>query len=110
MNRFTEKDKEKVIELLVGMTNDLAHPDGSDTLVERLYALLDLPCEICKDGEVIREQSRKIERLSALLRNAFTWIDEENAGFFDREKIDTAEWCEYTIGITAEEYAEVFGR
>ena len=43
------------------------------------------------------------ERLTVLLKNAITWIDEENSNFFACEIGDEYEWYKNAIGITKDE-------
>lgn len=100
---YTEKDKNDVIKMLVDMTNDIAPPSGNDTLVERLYRLIDLPCEMCNDGEVVREQQKKIDRLTVLLGNAIVLIEDAH-----NEKVMGTD-LEDELGITQEEYSEITG-
>lgn len=47
------------------------------------------------------------ERLTVLLKNAITWIDEENSNFFACEIGDEYEWYKNAIGITKEELLEI---
>ncbi len=61
MKDYKKEDIELVVREIVNRTDDLV-TSGSDTLIERLYRLLDLPCEACNDGEVVREQQNKINR------------------------------------------------
>ena len=47
------------------------------------------------------------ERLTVLLKNAITWIDEENSNFFACEIGDEYEWYKNAIGITKDELLEI---
>ena len=47
------------------------------------------------------------ERLKVLLKNAITWIDEENSDFFASEVGDEYEWYKEALGITKKELLEI---
>jgi hypothetical protein len=47
------------------------------------------------------------ERLTVLLKNAITWIDEENSNFFACEIGDEYEWYKNAIGMTKDELLEI---
>ena len=47
------------------------------------------------------------ERLKVLLKNAITWIDEENSDFFASEVGDDYEWYKEALGITKKELLEI---
>lgn len=95
------KDKEQALQMIIDRTGDLG---GGDSLAEKLQRLLDLPCEICNDGEIVAEQRQKIERLETLLRNAVLEFEGQICG---QSIIGTD--LEGAIGITQEEYDELMG-
>ena len=47
------------------------------------------------------------ERLKTLLKNAITWIDEENSDFFACEVDNEYEWYKNALDITKEELFEL---
>ena len=47
------------------------------------------------------------ERLKTLLKNAITWIDEENSDFFACEVGNEYEWYQNALDITKEELLEL---
>ena len=47
------------------------------------------------------------ERLKVLLKNAITWIDEENSDFFASEVGVEYEWYKEALGITKKELLEI---
>lgn len=91
---------EKALQMIIDLTGDLG---GGNSLSEKLQRLLDLPCEICKDGEVIKDMQSKIDRLSTLLHNTFVLFEEQTS-----ESIIGTD-LEDEIGITGEEYNEIMG-
>lgn len=88
----------EVVKMIIDKTGGMP---GHISLAERLQRLLDMPCEICRDGEVIREQQDKINRLSLLLRNAL----ESSENQMGQSIMGTD--LEDEIGITQEEYDEI---
>lgn len=89
---------EKALQMIIDLTGDLG---GGNSLSEKLQRLLDLPCELCNDGEIIKEQQSKIVRLSRLLYNSIVLLENQTG----ESIIDTD--LEDEIGITREEYDEV---
>ena len=99
MNKFKGyTNAEKALQMIIDLTGDLG---GGNSLSEKLQRLLDLPCEFCNDGEVIRVQQTKIDRLSILLGNCLMVLEGQTGeGILDTDLEDE-------IGITREEYNEV---
>ncbi|MCI9290250.1 MAG: hypothetical protein HFE32_00425 [Clostridia bacterium] len=93
-------DVNKALQMIIDLTGDLG---GGNSLPEKLQRLLDLPCEYCNDGELIKTQQVKIDRLTVLLSNSLK-IYEEQSG----ESVMKTD-LEEEIGITREEYDEVMG-
>lgn len=94
------EDEKQALQMIIDRTGDLG---GGYSLVEKLQRLLDLPCEICRDGEVIAEQQQKIDRLYNLLRKTLTVLEE-----LSEESIMGTD-LEENIGITYEEYNVIMG-
>ena len=94
------KDADKALDMIIDSTGDLG---GGNSLSEKLQRLLDLPCEYCKDGEVVYAQQEKIDRLSVLLYNAFKALEEQSG-----ESVMGTD-LEDEIGITQDEYDEIIG-
>ena len=97
-NGFINADK--ALQMIIDLTGDLG---GGSSLSEKLQRLLDLPCEYCNDGEIIKAQQSKIDRFAVLLSNCLT-IFEEQSG----ESVIGTD-LENEIGITREEYNEIMG-
>ncbi len=95
---YSENDKNLLLKMVVEKTDGFP---GHLSLVERLQRLLDLPCEICNDGEVVERKSNKIERLESMLRNAIKFIENDCGTSI----IGTD--AEDEIGITQEEYDDL---
>lgn len=89
---------EKALQMIIDLTGDLG---GGNSLSEKLQRLLDLPCELCKDGEVVKEQQRKIDRLSVLLYNSLTVLENQTGLSISETDLEDE------IGITREEYDNI---